>query len=82
MEINILACINSNNLKFNLIFYISETLYLMDLLFFRQYDMINGSWGWYGGDRATYGSGNGSSNGRITPEQFWISLNTRVKNIR
>ena len=84
MEINILACINRNKLKFNLVFlyFIPNIFRLYSLLFFRRYDLINGGWGWYGGDRATYGSGNGSSDGRITPEQRWIALNTRLENIR
>ena len=56
--------------------------YLYAVFYFRQYDLINGGWGLYGGDRATYGSSNGSSNGRITPEQYWIAVNRRVENIR
>ena len=87
MEINILACINRNNnnlIQFNILKIGCRkwSSYLYVVFYFRQYDLINGGWGLYGGDRATYGSSNGSSNGRITPEQYWIAVNRRVENIR
>ena len=91
MEINIPACINRNNnnlIQFNIlnicymIFQRMIRISLRIVFYFRQHDLINGGWGLYGADRATYGSSNGSSNGRITPEQYWIAVNTRVENIR